>query len=243
MTPLKLLAAVAGFSLAAFSLAGGVPALAQNLRIAYPGWDSKDQERIVTGIFAEYEKQNPGVKIEIISIPFPVMKQKLIVSLRSGDAPDLGYLDGRWLPEMQAAGFLADVTAKVATLDRNDWYPAPWEPATIAGKIYAVPDRIDPWMVYYNTDLFKAAGVAEFPKTMDDLVAAGKKLTRDGVYGWGLIGANDATLIGRYLNFLYAFHSTFLTPDGKKAAINDAGGVAALQFYADMLLKHGIAQP
>ena len=77
---------------------------ASTIKIAYPGWDSKEQEKEVTSIFAEYENQNPGVKIEIISIPFPVMKQKLIVSLRSGDAPDMGYVGGRWLQEMQAAG-------------------------------------------------------------------------------------------------------------------------------------------
>ena len=216
---------------------------AQTLKITYPGWDSKEQEREVTAIFAEYEKQNPGVKIEVISTPFPVMKQKLVVSLRSGDAPDLGYLDGRWLPELQAAGFLADVTARADALDRKDWYPAAWEPATIGGKIYGIPDRVDPWMVYYNTDLFKAAGVAAFPETTDGLVAAGKKITGNGVYAWGLIGTNDATFIGRYLNILYAFHGNLLSPDGKKAVVNDANGVAALTFYTDLLLKHGIAQP
>jgi len=35
------------------------------------------------------------------------MKQKLVVALRSGDAPDVGYVDGRWLQEMQAVGFWA----------------------------------------------------------------------------------------------------------------------------------------
>lgn len=228
--------------LVALALAAG-GASAETLRISYPGWDSKEQEREVTQIFAEYEKRNPGVKIEVISTPFPVMKQKLVVSLRSGDAPDLGYLDGRWLPELQAAGFLADVTARAEALDRKDWYPASWEPATIDGKVYAIPDRVDPWMVYYNTDLFKAAGIDRFPETTDELVAAGRKITGNGVYAWGLIGANDATFIGRYLNILYAFHGNLLSPDGKKAVVNDANGVAALAFYTDLLLKHGIAQP
>src|SRR5687767_7621317 len=85
-----------------------MPAAAQTvLRIAYPGWDSKDQEREVTAIFKAFEQSNPGTRIELISTPFPVMKQKLVVSLRSADAPDLAYIDSRWIPEMQAAGFLA----------------------------------------------------------------------------------------------------------------------------------------
>lgn len=213
------------------------------IKIAYPGWDSAEQEKEVTSIFQAYEAANPGVKIQLISIPFPVMKQKLIVSLRSGDAPDMAYVGGRWLQEMQAANFLTDLTDFVATLPKDDWYDLPWKTATVDGKIFAIPDRVDPWMIYYNTDMFKEAGITEFPKTMDDFVAATKKLTKEGQYGFGLIGANDATLIGRFLNFLYAFHGDFLTADGKAAAFNSPESVAALQFYGDLLNKYKVAQP
>lgn len=213
------------------------------IRIAYPGWDSAAQEKAVTELFTTYEQQNPGVDIELVSIPFPVMKQQLVVSLRSGDAPDLGYIDGRWIPEMQAAGFLADLTEKVSELDRADWYDAPWSTSTVGGMIYGVPDRIDPWMIYYNKDLFAKAGVDGCPATMSELVEDGKKITKDGVYAWGLIGANDATLIGRYLNFLYAFGGGFLNEDGTKAIVNNEAGVQALKFYTGLLNEHQIAQP
>ena len=216
----------------------------KTIKIAYPGWDTKEQEKEVTGIFADWEKQNPGWKVEIISIPFPVMKQKLVVSLRSGDAPDMGYVDGRWLQEMQAAGFLADLTSYANSLEKKDFYELPWKTATVDNKIYAIPDRIDPWMIYYNLDMFRAAGVGSFPRTMDEFIEVCKKITVPGKqYGFGMVGANDATLIGRFLNILYAFHGDFLTPDGKKAAINEPGGVAALQFYGDLLNKYKVVQP
>lgn len=213
------------------------------IRIAYPGWDSAAQEKAVTELFNAYEEKNPDVSIELISIPFPVMKQQLVVALRSGDAPDVGYIDGRWIPEMQAAGFLTDITERVNELDRADWYDGPWRASTVDGKIYGVPDRIDPWMIYYNKDLFATAGIDGCPATMSELVEDGKKLTKDGVYGWGLIGANDATLIGRYLNFLYAFGGGFLNEDGTKSIVNDEAGVQALKFYTDLLNEHQIAQP
>jgi multiple sugar transport system substrate-binding protein len=213
------------------------------IKIAYPGWDSKEQEKEVTSIFADYEKKNPGVKIELISIPFPVMKQKLVVALRSGDAPDVGYVDGRWLQEMQAVGFLGEMDDLVKEIGKADFYEAPWRSATVDGKIYAIPDRIDPWMIYYNTELFRKAGIGEFPKTMEDFVRDAKKLTGQGQYGYGLIGANDATFIGRFLNFLYAFHGNLLKADGKTAAFNDEAGVATFQFYGDLLLKHKVVQP
>jgi multiple sugar transport system substrate-binding protein len=215
------------------------------LKIAYPAWDTKAQEAAVTGIFAEYEKQNPGVKIELISLPFPVLRQRLVVSARAGDPPDVAYVDGRWVPEMAAPGLLADITDSAARLDRGDWYAEPWRGATLNGRIYAVPDRIDPWLVYYNTDLFQKAGIAAFPKTMDELAEAAVKITHtgSGVYGWGLIGAKDASLISRYINFLYAHHGDLLTPDGKKSAFAQPESVAALRFYTDLLVKHKAAQP
>lgn len=229
---------------AALALAAVAPALAQTtLRIAYPGWDSKDQEREVTAILKAYEAANPGTRVELISIPFPVLKQKIAVSVRSADAPDIAYIDGRWIPEFQAAEFLADLTDRVKGLPKDDWYAASWEPATVGGKIYAIPDRVDPWMIYYNVDLLKAAGVDEFPKTTDELVEAGKKVTKNGVYLWGLLAQNDASIISRFLNILYMHGASFITPDGKKAAINTPEAVAALTFYTDLLNKHGIAQP
>ena len=98
-------------------------------------------------------------------------------------------------------------------------------------------------MVYYNTELFQKAGITSFPKTMDQLAEAAVKLTGGGVYGWALIGAKDASLISRYINFLYAFHGDLLTPDGKKSAFAQPESVAALKFYTDLLVKHKATQP
>ncbi len=113
---------------------GGAAWAGTTIKIAYPGWDSKDQEKEVTSIFADYEKKNPGVKIELISIPFPVMKQKLVVALRSGDAPDVGYVDGRWLQEMQAAGFLGELTTWSRTSARGTSTMLPGSPPQWAGR-------------------------------------------------------------------------------------------------------------
>lgn len=246
MTGLTRRSALGALTGAAAGLAVTTRAQAQaktTLKIAYPAWDTKEQEKAVTGIFADYEKANPDVKIELISLPFPVLRQRLVVSARAGDPPDIAYVDGRWVPEMAVPGLLSDISAGVAKLDRADWYAEPWKGATIGGKIFAVPDRIDPWMIYYNTDHFEKAGLKSFPKTMEELAQAAVKLTGDGVYGWGLIGAKDASLISRYINFLYAFHGDLLTPDGRKSAFAAPDSVAALRFYTDLLIKHKAAQP
>jgi multiple sugar transport system substrate-binding protein len=77
---------------------------------------------------------------------------------------------------------------------------------------------------------------------MEELATAAVKITGGGVYGWGLIGAKDASLISRFINFLYAFHGDLLTPDGKRSAFGQPEAVAALRFYTDLLVKHKAAQ-
>ena len=165
------------------------------------------------------------------------------MSARAGDPPDVAYVDGRWVPEMAVPGLIADITVAAAKLDRADWFPEPWKGCTLSGRIFAIPDRIDPWLVYYNTELFEKAGITAFPKTMDELAAVAVKITGGGVYGWGLIGAKDASLISRFINFLYAFHGDLLMPDGKKSAFGQPDSVAALRFYTDLLVKYKAAQP
>jgi len=234
-----------GISLVFFMGVMASSAFAQkvSLKMVYPGWDSKKQEEAVTSNLADFSKENPNIAVELINIPWPVMHQKLIVSLRSGDAPDLGYLIVRWLQELQAAGFLSDITSKVATLDKADWVASTWEPATSGGKTYAVCDRVDPYVVYYSKDLFRKAEIKEFPSTTKDFIGVAQKLTTGGVYGFGLVGAKHATLPGQFMNFLYAHNGNFLSPDGKMAILNNEAGVAAMEFYTDMLKKYKIAPP
>ena len=44
------------------------------------------------------------------------------------------------------------------------------------GKFYAAPSSSDGGMLYYRTDLLKAAGIAEPPKTWSELIADCKKI-------------------------------------------------------------------
>jgi sn-glycerol 3-phosphate transport system substrate-binding protein len=63
---------------------------------------------------------------------------------------------------------------------------------SVGGKLYSMPFNSSQPVLYYNKDMFKDAGIAEPPKTYDDVLADAKKLTKKGpdgkvaVYGIGL---------------------------------------------------------
>ena len=213
------------------------------LKLFYPGWDSAEQEAAVTSLIGEFEAQNPSVRIQIVSTPFGVFQEKLFVSLRSGDAPDVGYVGARWLQELRDGGFLLDVSDVMAGLPREDWISGTFSGVETADGLYAIADRVDPWVIYYNKGSFADAGVMGCPETMDDFIAAGKKLTGNGVYGFGLVGAKHATQLGQFSNFLWPFHGRFVTEDGSASAFAEPNAVQALQFYADLFKVHQITQP
>lgn len=59
---------------------------------------------------------------------------------------------------------------------------------TVDGKIYGVPQAVDMQMLFYRKSFFARAGVQP-PSTVDELIDASRRLTRDGVKG--LFAGND----------------------------------------------------
>jgi multiple sugar transport system substrate-binding protein len=212
------------------------------LRLFYPGWDSTEQEIAVTGLIDEFEAANPDIQIEIISTPFGVFQERLFVSLRSGDAPDVGYVGARWLQELRENEFLSDMSDIMAGLPREDWIEGTFVGAETADGLYAIADRVDPWVIYYNERLFAEAGIEACPETTEDFIAAGQALTRDGVAGFGLVGAKHATQLMQFANFLWAHGGHFVSEDGNSSVFDSPNAIAALEFYADLYKVHGITQ-
>jgi ABC-type glycerol-3-phosphate transport system substrate-binding protein len=138
-------------------------------------------------------------------------------------------------------GKLEDLTKLRKQLDLKDWFPTSWEDGQFNGKYYSVPDRREPYVFFYNKKLFAQAGIKEFPKTMDEFVAAARKLTTGGRFGVGLVGAQDPTLAAYFINFLYAFNGNVLDSKGRIQVAN-ADAIKALTFYTDLYRKHKVTQ-
>ena len=219
-------------------------ALAQSvtLQLFYPGWDSAEQEAAVTGMITEFEAENPDIRIEIISTPFGVFQERLFVSLRSGDAPDVGYVGARWLQELRESEFLTDMSDIMAELPREDWIEGTFYGVETPEGLFAIADRVDPWVIYTNERLLAEAGVTECPATTDEFIEVGQRLTGDGVAAFGLVGAKHPTQMMQFANWLYAHHGHFVDETGSASVFDSPNAVAALQFYVDLFREHEITQ-
>ncbi|MEZ5888713.1 MAG: sugar ABC transporter substrate-binding protein [Paracoccaceae bacterium] len=200
---------------------------------------SPERTEVLKGIVAEYEAANPGVTVEITSLPWGEAFQKLATMVSGGDVPDVVEMPDTWLALYAGGDQLVDLDSHIAAWDHG----ATLTDKTLAmarqsgGKAYMIPYGFYLRAMFYNKKLLAEAGVTEPPKTMDDFMAASEAVSKlPGKYGYclrgGPGGANGWVMMAATMNG----SNEFFTADGK-SRINEPGSVAGIQFLMDLYQK------
>ncbi len=165
-----------------------VPALAEDQVLKVVTWDATTTPYLIAQKEA-FEAANPGVTIEYVDVASQDYGIKATTMLEGKDTSDVFMIkEIDDLIKWQAQGFTAPLSDYIA----NDSYDLSGFVGTEAnyavdGVQYAIPFRSDFWVLYYNKDLFDAAGV-DYPTndmTWDAYAELAKKMTNKdtGVYG------------------------------------------------------------
>jgi multiple sugar transport system substrate-binding protein len=91
---------------------------------------------VVAPIIAEFEKQNPGIRVEVEQLTWATGLEKIQAALASGTQPDVCELGSTWLPRFSYEGVLEDLTP-VYEADRDSFLM--WESALYNGRVYGLP--------------------------------------------------------------------------------------------------------
>lgn len=137
------------------------------------------------GLVAAFETQFPDIDIELRHVPGQSdYRQRLATEFAAGSPPDVFLLNYRRLAPFAADGGLEPLTDYLAGSDliqEADFYPTTIAPFKWQGELWCIPQNVSSLVVYYNADLFAAAGVP-LPTnewTRDDFLAAALALTQD----------------------------------------------------------------
>ena len=183
------------------------------------------------------------VKVELVYVPNNAYMDgtKLPTAFASGAGPDLFIISPGDFLRYYNGGVLLDLTPFMDEQARADFLPSVIANRMVDGKIYGLPYEVEPMAMFYSVDAFAEIGLTEkdVPKTWDELLATGKKLTNDKRYG-----ILFETSPGYYQNFtwypfLWQGGGDFQGKDGK-SAFNSPGAVQALKFWQDAV-KQGVA--
>ena len=194
---------------------------AQNIRVFSGG--ASQRPDLMRKLFDEFEKKNPGSKIEMETggATSEAQRQYLSTVLNAKDsAIDVYMIDIVNPMQYARAGWLEPLDsylgAEAGSLMKT-YLPAYASADVVDGKIVALPAFADAQFLYYRKDLFEKYGVKS-PTTWDDL-AVGLKKVLDGEKNAGMNGVatTGAAIEGAVCTFLKPYWS-----QGKD--FNDASG-------------------
>ena len=136
---------------------------------------------------AAFEAKYPEIDLQYIDVASQDYAIKVGTMLSGGDTSDVVMIkEARDIINWQAAGYAAPLSDYIAA-DAFDvsGYVGTEVNYAVDGVQYALPFRSDFWVLFYNKDLFDAAGVA-YPTndmTWDQYAELAKTMAGDGVYG------------------------------------------------------------
>jgi len=185
---------LASFALSALAAATGAESkvtvkMGDNLPDRSNTWGA-----IVEQINSEFKAAHPGTEIVTESYPDQPYQQKIKIYATARQLPDVFKF---WsvpslLKPLVDGGFVASLDR--AQFDGLGYLPGALDSSTYNGKLYGIPVSTDFWLVYYNKQLFKDAGVDHVPATLDELYAMIPRfrakgiipMTTDGKDAWPL---------------------------------------------------------
>ncbi|MFD8570295.1 ABC transporter substrate-binding protein [Streptomyces sp. NPDC057694] len=192
----------------------------------------------------KFEKQT-GIKVKLEVVPWSDLLNRIMAATTSGQGPDVLNIGNTWSASLQATGALLPWDAKqfdkIGGKDRfvasalGSAGPEGKDPA-------AVPLYSMSYALYYNKKMFKDAGISKPPTTWDEVVADGKKISKNGKWGLGAEGSNLSNNIHQIFVMAKQRGTDWFTADGKPDFTSD-GAVAAVKQYVDLMAKDKIIAP
>ncbi len=231
-----LLAAVAGLAISASA------AMADTTIKMVEVITSPPRTEFLKKQIAEFETANPGVKVELISLPWGQAYEKFLTMVQAGDTPDVVEMPERWMGLYGANGMLEDLGPYMEKWPDNKTLGerARQFGSTVGGKQLMIPYGYYLKAMFWNKKLFKEAGLDHAPATLDEFVEASRKISAlPGKYGYCLRGGPGATFgMNMFMNIANG-KGGYFNADGS-STMNEAGSVKGLQMLAD-LYKNGYA--
>ncbi len=253
-TKVKWLAAIAAVALVA--LATGIMTSAATakdivLSFYYPVAVGGPITKIIDGYVADFEKENPGIKINAIYAgTYQDTLTKALTAFKSGEPPDIAVLlstDMFTLIDEDAITPFDDLLKTDADKTwAKSFFPAFMENSQTGGKTWGIPFQRSTIVMFWNKDAFKDAGLDpdKAPDTWDELVADGGKLTKRDASGnvsqWGIEIPSTGFPYWLFQGLTTADDVRLMNQAGTTTYFDKPGVVQALQYWVDLSRKYKI---
>ncbi|QLL05410.1 ABC transporter substrate-binding protein [Mycobacterium vicinigordonae] len=219
-----------------------------------------DEIRPRMRVVNEFQRRHPDIKVRAL-LSGPGVMQQLSTFCAGGRCPDVLMTWELSYAELADRGVLLDLNtllrrdpafaAQLKSDSLDSLYDTFSYPAGPNGGQYAFPEQWSGNFLYYNKEMFAAAGVSPPPRTwhqtwgFNEFLDAAQALTRRDSTGrvtqWGFVNA----WVSFYAAGLFAMNNgvPWSQPlkDPTHLNFDDDTFVDAVQFYADLINKHRVS--
>ncbi len=211
---------------------------------SYPpfGYDSNLEDAYWKKYIAEFEKEYPGIKIEMTVESWDTVDAKWNQALQSGVTADIGYESPGTIIDYSSQGKILPVTDVVNKLGGESAFVPSMHFMKNGDDWYAVPNCDACKVLMYRKDILKAAGYDNPPSTWDELVEIAKACTRDGTYGLGFYMIDMFYSAHDTLGFMKAAGGEMLDAN-KNLVLDSSENLEALRFISDLVNVHKVVSP
>ncbi len=237
--------ATLGLSLSAMAQAN------TELTMYYPVAVGGTLTKVVDSMVEEFEQQHPDIDVNAIYAGnYNDARVKALAALNSGKPAQLSVMFSIDVHELMDLDAIESFDDLVSTDQERQWlksfYPALMENSIVDGKTYGIPFQRSTIVMYYNKDLFRAAGLdpEHAPTTWDELVEMGQKLTKKDSNGkvkqWGAMIPSTGYPYWMFGALSKQQGQTLMNQQGNKTNFNAPEVVQALNFWKDLGSKYEV---
>jgi oligogalacturonide transport system substrate-binding protein len=155
----------------------------QNISFAW--WGNGDRNTYTMDGIDAFQALNENIEVECKYGNWNGYSKRQNIFMKSNEAPDVMQINYSWLSEYSADGDGFYDISTLPEVDLSNFKDIDLSYGMVNGKLNALPIALNSETMYYNMDIYDEYGIDE-PKTWDDLFAAAKIMSADGIYPIGM---------------------------------------------------------
>jgi multiple sugar transport system substrate-binding protein len=205
-------------------------------------WHTEDE---FDAIIPNFQLEHPNVQINFQHYPWGEFFEKLEIAYAAGDPPDVHRQDDDEIPSFAQRGLLMPMEDHVlAAINKEDLSWGTIESTMIEGHLYVAISHTRAANIWYNKDMFDAAGV-DYPPTIypsDDwtwekFVETARALTNVDEMQYGVADTSNPDQI---VSIGRSNGGTVMSQDCSEFLMHEEAMVWAIQAMADLMLKEPV---
>jgi len=210
--------------------------------------------KIIDGYAADFEKENPGIKLRpIYAGSYQDTIAKALTAVKSGEPPVTSILLSTDMFTLIDEDAIVPFDDLIKTAEDRAWlssfYPAFMENSQTGGKTWGIPFQRSTIVMYYNKEAFKEAGLDPNrpPGTWQEMADYASKLTkRDGsgnVTQWGVQIPSSGFPYWLFQGLVIENGVNLMNSAGTEVYYDKPEVIGALQYWMDLVNKQKVHPP